>query len=78
MTADVCAQNLFRADVLGPCMARVESVLMSCSTTVLLSPQSASETVALLFPSSFGFVGRPPLVSLVKNLGSHRGTDLQI
>ena len=50
MTADVCAQNLFRADVLGPCMARVESVLMSCSTTVLLSSQSASETVAFLFP----------------------------
>ena len=64
VTADVCAQNLFRADVLGPCMARVESVLMSCSTTVLLSSQSAFETVTLLFPPSFGFVGRPPFVWL--------------
>ena len=73
MTANVCAQNLFRVDVLGPCMAKVESVLMSCSAIVLLSAsQSASETVALLFPPSFGFVGRPPFVSLVINLGSHR------
>ena len=51
MTADVCAQNLFRVDVLGPCMAKAESVLMSCSATVLLSAsQSASQTVALLSP----------------------------
>ena len=65
VSADVCAQNLFRVDVLGPCMARVESVLMLCSTTVLLSAsQSASETVELLFPHSFGFVGRPPFVWL--------------
>ena len=50
-TNDVCAQNLFGVDVLGPCMAKVESVLMSCSNTVLLSAsQTASETVALLFP----------------------------
>ena len=55
VTADVCAQNLFRIDVLGPCMAKVESVLMSCSAIVLLSAsQSASETVALLFPPSLG------------------------
>ena len=55
VTADVCAQNLFRVDVLGPCMAKVESVLMSCSAIVLLSAsQSASETVALLFPPSLG------------------------
>ena len=51
VTADVCAQNLFGVDVLGPCMAKVESALMSYSTTVLLSAsQSASETVALLPP----------------------------
>ena len=62
--ADVCAQNLFRVDVLGPCVARVESVLMLCSTTVLSASQSASETVEFLFPHSFGFVGRPPFVWL--------------
>ena len=46
-------------------MAKVESVLMSCSAIVLLSAsQSASETVELLFPHSFGFVGRPPFVWL--------------
>ena len=67
VTADVCAQTLSGVDVLGPCMAKVESVLTSCSTTVLLSAsQSASETVALLFPLSFGFVGRPPFVWLKK------------
>ena len=72
VTADVRAQNLFRVDILGPCMAKVESVLMSCSAIVLLSAsQSASETVALLFPPSFGFVGRPPFVWL-KKMGTHR------
>ena len=72
MTANVCAQNLFRVDVLGPCMAKVESVLMSCSAIVLLSAsQSASETVALLFPPSFGFVGRPPFVWLKKKNWAH-------
>ena len=77
VTADVCAQNHFGVDVLGPCMAKVESVLMSCSNTPLLSAsQSASETVALLFPTSFGFVGLPPFVWLKKQnkkkLGTHR------
>ena len=36
VTADVCAQNLFRADVLGPCMARVcANVMFShCSSVI--------------------------------------------
>ena len=78
VTADVCAQNLFGVDVLGPYMAEVESVLMSCPAVAVLSAsQPASETVALLFPPSFGFVGRPPFVGL-KKTGHTQSTDLQI
>ena len=62
VSLDVCVRNLFRVDVLGPCAANVESVLMSCSAIVLLSAsQSASKTVALLFPFP-DFVGRPALI----------------
>ena len=51
VTADVCAQNLFRVDILRPCMVKVESVLMSRSATGFLSASpSASETVALFSP----------------------------
>ena len=36
-SVDVCVYNFFGVDVLGPWVANVESVLMSCSATVLLS-----------------------------------------
>ena len=55
----MCAQ-LFGVDVLRPCVAKLESVLMSCSAIVLLSDShSALETVALFCG---GFVGLPPLI----------------
>ena len=37
VSVEVCVHNLFGVDVLGPCVAKVDSVLMSCSATVLLS-----------------------------------------
>ena len=37
VSLEVCVHNLSGVDVLGPCVAKAESVLTSCSATVLLS-----------------------------------------
>ena len=70
VTADVCAQNLFRVDVLGPCMAKVESVLMF-SYCSFVSITVCFWNCCTSFPPKFWFCGSSTLC-LVKNLGTHR------